>query len=252
MIILIIIGVILAVIILVSIFNKRKFVKMFSRGNVIVSGLRGQGKDLAFCVVINARKKPYVSNVQYTDNKKIKWYPFKKEYLTIGGNTYKDFTDGTVKPYKYPLPDGVDFYISDSGVYLPSTYCNDLVKQYPEAPLFMALSRHLGDCNVHNNVQNVNRLWDKFREQSDIYIQMDGSKVFFGKIAVISAWIYERQESCEKRIKPPYFGLFGKAVKDRRIAFEIAHGRIDKISFICLLPYKYDSRIFKTILEKGV
>lgn len=168
----IIIGVI-ALLLIINAIRKRIFVKCFSRGNVMVSGMRGRGKDMAFCIVINAKKKNYISNVQYSNPKKrYQRFEFDTKVWELAGNEYNDLIKGTIKPYTYPYPDGIDYYISDAGIYYPAQYQGELVKRYKSAPIFQALSRHLGDCNIHCNVQKQNRLWDKMREQSDIYIVM--------------------------------------------------------------------------------
>lgn len=250
--ILIAIAVVLLIVFIVSLVNKKRFVKLFEEGNVIVSGLRGRGKDMAFCVVVNTRKQNYISNVEYSSPKKsYKCFPLDLSVWEIAKNRYSDFVDNTVKFFEYPYPDGLDYYISDSGIYFPSQYQGELCKKYSSAPLFQALSRHLGNCNVHCNVQNVNRLWDKIREQSDIYVQMYRCKHIIGKIFRITAYVYDTQESCEKRIIPPRFGLGGKA-KEAKYNFEIAHGKIQKMAFFFRLPYAYDDRRFKHIMENGL
>lgn len=235
----------------ISLIQKRKFVKLFDEGNVIVTGLRGRGKDLAFCIVVNARKRDYISNVQYSNPKKrYKCFPLDLKVWELSGNTYTDLVTGEVKQYVYPYPDNIDYYISDAGIYFPSQYQSELCKKYKSAPMFQALSRHLGDCNVHCNVQNLNRLWDKIREQSDIYVRMHKCKVFprLFRLCHVTAYTYQNAESCANGIIPPRFGI-GKVAKESRYNFEIAHGKITKISFFARLPYNYDSRRFKRILE---
>lgn len=245
------IAVVFVLVVLYSKFQKRAFVRLFEKGNCIVSGLRGCGKDMAFSIVVNTRKKNYISNIDYSSpKKKFKRFEFDVKVWELSGNTYKDFADGTLKKFVYPYPDDIDYYISDAGVYFPSQYCTELVRCYGGAPFFQALSRHLGDCNVHCNVQNMPRLWDKIREQSDIYIRMDKCKVF-KKIVFIRSYVYEMEESCNARLVPPRFGM-GKSGKDRRIAWESQHGKVRKISFFTRLPYAYDSRRFKKLLENGL
>lgn len=241
------------IIFILSKIKKRRFVKLFDEGNVIVTGLRGRGKDLAFCMVVNARKKNYISNVQYSKpTKRYKRFPLDLKVWELSGNTYNDFITGEVKPYVYPYPDDVDYYISDAGIYFPSQYQAELCKKYKSAPMFQALSRHLGDCNVHCNVQNMPRLWDKIREQSDIYIRMDKCK-FIGrsKLFYMRAYVYNNQESCINAVVPPFFGI-GKTAKQAKFNFEIAHGKIKKLAFFARLPYNYDSRRFKKILENNL
>ena len=236
---------------LVSFLNKRFFLSLFKRGNVIVTGLRGTGKDMAFCIAINSAKKNYISNVEYTNPKKrFKCFPFDANVWKIGGNEYKNFADNRVKKFVYPYPDGLDYYISDAGVYFPAQYSTELVQRYGGAPLFQALSRHLGDANVHCNVQNLNRLWDKIREQSDLYVCMKGCKVFFRRYCFLRGMVYETADACEKRLVPPRFGL-GKEGRNRRVMFETTNGRIRSFWFFSRVPYKYDDRRFKRMLEQG-
>lgn len=240
--------IIIAFVYLFNSLKKRAFVKLFERGSTIVSGQRGRGKDMAYCIVVNARKKNYISNVNYSDpKKKYKCFPLNLDVIKMSGNTYEDLTNNTVKPYKYPYPDDIDWYISDAGCYFPAQYHNELAKKYKGTPLFVALSRHLGDCNVHCNCQAQARLYLHLREQSDIFIVMKRCTVFFGRWVRLVAYVYDRAESAEKQIEIPKFGL-GSNARDRRIAFEIAHGRIRKISFFSKIPYRYDSRRFKKII----
>lgn len=242
---------VLLIFVIISIVNKRYFLKLFDSGNVIVTGLRGCGKDMAFCIAVNAKRRNYISNVNYSDpRKRYKCFPFDANVWKIGGNEYKNFADNKIKKFVYPYPDGLDYYVSDAGVYFPSQYATELVKRYGGAPLFQALSRHLGDANVHCNVQNLNRLWDKIREQSDLYVCMKGCKVFFRRWALLRGAVYETAEACEKRLMPPRFGI-GKEAASRRVQFETQHGHIRTFWFFSKVPYKYDDRRFKRMLEQG-
>ena len=166
---------VLAIICIVSFINKRRFVSLFDRGNVLVSGMRGRGKDFAFCVVVNARKQDYISNVVYSSpRKRFKCFPLDLKVWELAGNTFNDLVTGEVKTYSYPYPDGLDYYVSDAAVYFPASHFQELAKKYKSIPMFQALSRHLGDCNVHCNTQVQTMLWDKMRLQSDTYIVMKG------------------------------------------------------------------------------
>ena len=103
--------------------NQRKVINIFKNGNTMVSGLRGRGKDLLFCWVINKRKENYISNVNYSsEKKKFKRFNFDTKVWELAGNTYENLADGNIKKYVYPYPDGIDYYISDAGVYFPSQY----------------------------------------------------------------------------------------------------------------------------------
>lgn len=233
----------------INYINFKTFVKIFDLGNVLVSGMRGRGKDMAFCMLVNARKRDYISNVQYSDPKKrYKCFPLDLKVWDIKNN-YTDFVDGTVNPYKYPYPDGLDYYISDGGIYFPAQYNNELDKRYKHETFFFALSRHLGNANVFINTQSQRRIWLKIREQSDLFVRMHSCKVFFKRVRLV-AYLYDLEDSAEKGIIPPRFGL-GKIGRDNKYKFEIAHGKIRKIVFWRKLPYVYDDRRFKKILECG-
>lgn len=230
----------------------KKIVRLFEEGNVSVSGLRGRGKDMLMANVAVRRKKPYVSNVDYGG----KYLPLDLSKLDISGNKYTNFISGKVVPYHYPYEDGVDFYISDAGIYFPSQFCNELNRQFPNLSTFMALSRHLGDCNVHYNSQNLNRVWDKIREQSDTYICCRGCIVIFGFV-LQRVRIYEVFNSAVTQtppfpVKKPWFN------RDRRLSWELSHanyvcshGEIRKAFLFYRNKSKYDTRIFKKILEGG-
>lgn len=239
----------------------RTIIKLFEQGNVCVTGLRGQGKDMLMSNVVVRRKRPYVSNVNYDGrvrkrrSKHSIYRPFNPlDYDTH--NTYDDFITGRVKSYTFPHIDGTDIYISDAGVYFPSQYCNELNKKYGGLVSFMALSRHLGDCNVHINVQNLNRCWDKIREQSDTYIQCNRCIVFLGFVFQ-TITIYENYDSCVKRV-PPFRMSRPIMNKDRQQQYEIAytnfittHGKIRRGFLFYRNKSKYDTRIFKTMMSSG-
>lgn len=234
-----------------SFVNRRRFSSLFNHGNVIVSGMKGRGKDFAFCVVVNARKRNYISNVRYSDpKKKFQCFDLDLKVWDLAGNTYTDLVDGKIHKYVYPYPDGIDYYISDAGIYFPAAYYTALNKKYPSAPMFQALSRHLGDASVHCNCQVQTQLWDKIRLQSDTFIVMKGCTRIFGKLFFLRSVVYDNAESAEKQVNVPRFGIGknGRLAKDN---FEIAHGHMYKLRFFCKLPYRYDSRRFKRILENN-
>ena len=119
----------------------------------------------------------------------------------------------------------------------------------------MALSRHLGECNVHFNVQNLNRVWDKIREQSDIYIMCNWCRVLFSKIVIESVTVYETYDSAVNRV-PPYKPPRVRLNADRKLTvqlekqrYRIAHGDIRRYTLFYLNKSNYDTRIFKHMLE---
>lgn len=232
----------------------RKIIRLFEDGNVCVTGLRGRGKDMLMANVVVRRNKPYVSNTVYSPKDHIHFVP---DDFACGRNTYNNFIKGDVNYYEYPFADGTDIYIGDMGVYFPSQYCNELNKAYGYFATFMALSRQLGECNVHFNVQNLNRAWDKIREQSDMYIMCNWCKVLFGKLVLQKVTVYEKYQSCVDRV-PPYRIPCPWLNSDR-----IQRWQMDKQHYMCtygrikprILIYwnksNYDTRIFKEVLARG-
>ncbi len=239
----------------------RTIIKLFEQGNVCVTGLKGRGKDMLMSNVVVRRKLPYVSNVNYDgrrSKRKIKrslYRPFNPLDYDIK-NTYDDFIKGTVKPYSFPHSDGTDIYISDSGVYFPCQYNNDLNKKYGGFVSFLALSRHLGNSSVHCNAQNLNRIWDKLRETSDTFITCNRCIVFLGFVFQIVT-IYENYDSCVKRVPPfrmkrPFFNP--NRIQQYEIAktnFITANGIINRGILFYRNKSKYDTRVFKSMMTEG-
>lgn len=231
----------------------KKIIKLFEAGNVSVSGLRGRGKDLLMSNVVARRNMPYVCNVDYGGDHK----DFSPMDYDCGGNTYHNFISGKIKKYVYPHEDGTDIYISDAGIYFPAQYCNELNRHYGFFSTFMALSRHLGQCNVHYNAQNLNRVWDKIREQSDIYINCIWSKVILRRFVIQKVILYEKYQSAVDRV-PPYRPPKVRMNEDRRLQVQMERQRY-RISFgdiksrILVYRHKsnYDTRVFKALLDSG-
>lgn len=229
----------------------KKIIKLFRSGNVCVFGLRGRGKDLLMSNVVIRRGLPYVCNTNYGGDH----IPLVMKDFDCGGNTYNNFLNNDIQPYFYPYSDGVEIYISDAGVYFPAQYCSELNRKYGYFSTFMALSRHLGECNVHFNVQNLNRVWDKIREQSDIYICCNWSRVLFGSYVIQKVTIYEQYESAVMRV-PPYRPPKVRMNQDRRMQmqmakqnYRISHGDIKSRIIFYKNKSSYDTRIFKKMLE---
>lgn len=235
--------------------NIKNIVKLFEDGNVCVQGKKGRGKDLLMSnvAVRRSNKYPYVSNVNYGG----KWISFDPNRIDIYNN-YLNFLNNNLNNYVYPYPDHTDIYISDAGVYFPSQYNGQLNNKFANFPIFFALSRHLGNCNVHINAQALNRVWDKIREQSDTYITTLGCKVLFGKIVIQKIRIHEKYESCLQNL-PPFRMKVPLLNKDRiqnvkieKERYYCQNGNIKECYLIYLNKSKYDSRFFCTMLrEKG-
>lgn len=230
---------------------------MFERGNVMVTGEKGSGKDVLFGNVIARIKRPYVSNMDYTQDEL--YHPLDFKLLDVGMNNYKNFIKGKVNYYKYPYPDGWHIYISDAGNYLPAQYCGELDRDYKYLPTLFALIRQLGDCQIHTNAQAYERVWNKLREQgSDCFIRCHKCFFIFGKIVVGSYYFYDKASSCQDRVKPCRIQMPLFANKDQRLQVKMykdkfynTYGTVQKRFYICWNKSKHDSRLFKKILEGG-
>lgn len=243
-----------------ALMGLKKIVRIFQRNNVIVVGLPRRGKDMLIGNVIARRKKHYVSNTDYNckDCKYIK-LDFSKLNLN---NNFRNFISGNINRYEYPYPIDADIYVADAGVYLPAQYCSDLNKMYPEFPTFFALIGHLTQSKgrMHANIQNLNRLWDKWREMADVYITANWCKVVFGKIVIQRVTIYDKYNSCVDRVKPyrririPLFAskemracLRQKDEEMRRL-FQQNYGSVKSRLLIYVNKSKYNTHIFKEML----
>ena len=233
--------------------NIRSIVRIFESGNVSISGLRGRGKDMLTANVIVRRKLPYISNVDYGGQ----WYPLELEKLDCGRNTFENYITGNINYYEYPYPDGTDVYVSDAGILFPAQYCNQLNNKYPFISTFSAIDRQVGLCNFHTNAQYLGRVYDKIREQSDIYIRCDACKVFFHKIVIQKITIYDKYESALNAVPQfhlplHYFlinGMDRYFIEKQR--YLISYGKIKSHTLIYWNRSKYDTRLFKEMLKNG-
>lgn len=235
--------------------NFKKIVKMFKDDNVCVTGLRGTGKDMLMSNVIARRNEAYISNVDYGG----KHAPLDFNALDMGGNSYKDFINGTLKKYEFPYSMESDIYLSDAGVYFPSQYCNELNRDYKHLPAFMALSRQLAHSNFHTNCQNLNRCWDKLREMSGTYIRCRKC-IYIPKIdwVIQLITIYDKYQSCVDRVQPcritsPLFNRDSKTNVDiYRDNFFNTHGTVKNRILIYKNKSSYDTYYFEKLLKEGI
>ena len=232
----------------------KKIIKMFEDGNVCVTGLVGTGKDLLIANVIKRRKKPYISNIDYGDA----YAPLDFKKLDLGCNSYTDFIDSTLSRYEFPYSRHTDIYLSDAGVYFPAQYCNELNKRYPYLASFMSLIRHTAQSRFHINVQNLNRVYDKIREQSDLYIRC--RRCFYIPIINLvfqQITIYDKYDSCVNRVKPCRVPLFSFNAAARasldvyRDNFYNTHGSVKNRILIYFNRSKYDTHYFGKLLKEA-
>lgn len=229
--------------------------KYFDVGNVAVVGLRGRGKDVLFGNVIARSKHSYVSNLDYTNDNR--YILFDIEKFNLGKNSYKNFLNYRLNYYKWEYPYNTDLYLSDAGVYFPSQYCSELNRDYRYFPNYMALSRQVSHNNVHFNVQNLNRVWDKIREQSDTYIMCLGCKVIFG-IVFLRIRVYDKYQSCLDRVKPCRIKVPFFARREEKAMYRLhidkfiqQYGYIKNHFMIFKNKSKHDTYMFEKLLESG-
>lgn len=231
-------------------FNFHRVRGFFKRGNTCVFGLRGRGKDMLMSNIAVRTKAPYIANIDYGG----RYVHLDLDKLLIPTN-FEGFIKGEISPYTYPYPEKSDIYISDSGIYLPCQYNDRLNRNYGGLSTFCALSRHLGACNVHYNTQALNRVWDKFREQCDCYIMVLSCKVI-GGFVFQKIRTYERYDSAEKCVPPchfraPLFGSTGRTMaRIEQQKYDTTYGKIKSYTLIYRNKSRYDTRIFKTLMEE--
>lgn len=230
----------------------KKIIKLFKEGNVCVTGLRGTGKDLLFGNVIARRKLAYVSNMDYGR----KFYLADFNLMDCGGNVYDNFINGDIKYYRWQYPMGADVYVSDAGIYFPSQYCSQLNNKYGSIATYQALSRQVSKNNFHINTQNLNRVWDKIREQSDTYIRCRKCIYIFG-LVIQFITIYDKAQSCIDRVKPckvsvPWLNPVARTQANTyKEQFFNSYGRVENRVLIYFNKSKHDTYRFKELMERG-
>lgn len=233
---------------LVYCFKVEKLKKRFDKGNVIVFGNKGKGKDLVFSKVIGWRNKPYYSNINYGGD-----YEFISLQEIDVGNDFNNFIKESINQVEKRVEmEGKDVYISDAGIYLPSQFDTTLHKTYKGLPIYYALSRHLYANNVHTNVQNLEREWKALREMGDTYIWCRNTINILG-VLVTECYIYEKYETACARMLPLDVNILDKDDNLSKKQFDATNGTIEKIYiFNPIKSLKYDTRAFakKVFKEK--
>lgn len=227
--------------------TKKRVVRHFETGNVIVFGHKGKGKDLVFQKVINSRKKPYHSNLDYGGD----YHPFALKDFDLK-NDYRNFIQDNVQVVdksNYPY-EKEDVYISDGGIVLPSTYDGILSKVYPSYPVAFALSRHLWANNFHINTQAIGRVWIKLREQADYFVEACGvySLPLF---LIVKVRTYDKLESATQNLLPYEKGLINLNKYDKALVnqWHATNGEVKEgFLIISKRSIKYDTRAYHTII----
>ena len=249
---LIIIGLLFLWLIITLHRNKAFILDKFIHGNIIVAGQKGKGKDLFFNYVINARKAPCRSNIQFNEK-----YCKKTDldYLLLKDDDgkqlkYEDFLDNKFTPVKKILDENVDYYISDGGVFLPSQCHNELDKKYPSMPITYALSRHLAHANIHVNTQFLGRVYNKLREMSDgVFIMRKTIKLPFFMIQKMT--YYDDYQKALQNLRPFHSNRLLSSKENKALAenYRAQNGLIMDLFIIQRKKnIKYDTREFHKII----
>ncbi len=224
--------------------NGNFLTRQFTYQNVIVFGKKRTGKDLIFQYVINKINKPHYANQSYGKKTIVESI----SSLSVAPNTFEDCIDNKFIVVKPLLKAGYNFYVSDGGIFLPSQYNTILNKKYPSFPIYYALSGQIRHMNIHVNVQNILRLWDKIREQADYYVRAvkTVNLPFYLAVKVIC---YEEYEDAINNLKTLKVGFFGnKFEKALKRVENSARGDIRSFwIFVRKKSIKYDTHYFEKV-----
>lgn len=242
----IVIGIIIAIIFIFrELRYKRDLTELalnFKKCNCIVFGRKGCGKDLIFNAVINKRKEVCFCNILYNRDYSIK-RPIK--YFNVEPNTYVSLLEDNITTIPKRIKENIDMYISDGGIYIPSNCDNDLCKRYPSLPIYYALSRHLGNMNIHINTQYLGRVWCKLREQADCYIKaVKTRKSLFGQSLITECIVYDTYKSAMAELLPYECGFFKSNEEKAKLEeFKARNGEIKRLIIKQKIKnINYDSR----------
>lgn len=213
----------------------------------------------------------YLSNIDYgygvriVDMSEFKLY---KNYEKTVELSFQDFLNNPDDIYmtKNLSFEGKELILSDSQLYFPASYFQTLIRKYPSFPIFFQLSGHLYDMTITINSQRYGLVWDKLRDQADLYIQAintfpgKGLKKIHPYIPIIrnklitKLYIYERFETAERGIFPyvPRAGIKDRAIiKADKLKFDSENGKILKLSIVTdLRDLRYDTRYFASKVFK--
>lgn len=238
----IIVLILITIEIVIILIDTNKLKELFRIHNIAIYGAKGKGKDLLTQMVINVRKKPYFSNINYGGM----YHNININEITTEPNTYEEFINGKITTInKEDEREQADIYISDCGIFLPSQYDNLLSNKYKSLPIYYALSRHLYAENIHFNTQALNRVWIKLREQADYYILCKGVKKIFNIGFIIECRSYDNYEAAVNKKLPIKKRLMNGYSKAENDIYMYENGDIrDYKVFIFKKNIHYDTRAF--------
>lgn len=219
-------------------------VDTFQNSNVIVFGKKGSGKDVLFATVIHLTPGLHYANMPYN----AKTLVLKSlRALGVGGNTYKDIVNGTITKYPDPFIPGLPIFISDGAVYFGSQNNSEIDSMFPELAIYEALSRQLGQHQIHVNTQALGRLYIKMREQADVFIKCLET-YDCGRFLIVDAISYDKYASADAGLSPYEGDKNSKEARD----FEARFGEVEYRSFYVKKSWlKYDTYYFSRLFLDG-
>ena len=218
---------------------------VFNNSNVVVFGKKGAGKDVLFALVIYLQNGAHYANMRYNGDTLL-LHSLKQ--LCVGVNTFKALVDGNITKYKDPFIPNVPIFISDGAVYFGSQYDSEVTNSYPGLPIFLALSRQLGEHQVHVNTQALDRLYKKIREQADAFIKCLRT-VDYGPFMLVDAISYDKYEAALGGILP-YMSSDRTSLDYQKFAG--ANGEIEYHTFYVDKKWlKYDTHYFAKLFLSG-
>lgn len=233
-----------------------ELVRVFRSGNVLTAGTKGSGKDMLHSLVIRKRSKDgeiHAANIKYQEETTVRAVG----YYRLENNSRKNFVNDNFNVETKHFTEREDYYISEAGLALPAHQNKQLEKEYPTFPIVYALSRHLGEFNIHANAQSFTRVWDKLREQADYYIWCEKCIVFFKRLVFQRLTLYNRAETAYQHIQPFIVrrNWLGRQNRDDLAyaqRFNAKYGVVKRFRFLHVLPKTgvYDTRIFYQKLYK--
>lgn len=216
----------------------------FEKGNVIIFGKKGKGKDVFMQAIINRRAKPYLANQDYGG----KYRGIAIGEINTDPNDFTHMIHDDITPIPFDARFfKADAYVSDAGIYLPSHYDSTLDKNYKSMPIFYALSRQLYQNNIHVNTQALSRVWIKLREQADSYF-LALKTVRLPLMLFVKVRYYDQYESAKQSLLPfkvPFLTINGH-MRALKAQFDSTNGII-KEKWVSIFKFRvnYDTYAFR-------
>lgn len=236
----------------------RRLYRMSRDYNLSISGMKGAGKDVLIGNMLARYSKGYVSNMDYTMDHR--YHPLNLDTYNIPTTTAELISGQVVHTWEVPPDlDGLEVWVSDCGVVLPSHEDKYLSTRYGGLPKCFALSRQIIGATMHYNSQQDGRVWVKLREQSERYVRCNKC-IFFGPIVLLTFTTYTKRSSVDDNVppypvkKPPLTTTRNEARMAWELAkaqYDITYGEVNRHTLLFINKSKHNTNGYRDIL-KGV